>query len=105
MKTFGPDMPPRNPAAAARETARVHFRMVLRHHLALQARAAADGVLDCLRIAGVVLLVMDVVGVHATRFWLVGVLLAAPQLFGSAVLVGVLAWRRYVRWSVARAVR
>lgn len=105
MKTFGPEMPPRNPAAAARETARLHFRMMLRHHLELQAKSAADGVLECLRTAGVVLLVMDLAGVHATSFWLVGVLVSAPQLFGLGVLVAVLSWRRYVRWRVAREVR
>ena len=105
MKTFGTGMPPRNPKAVAEAAARQHLRNVIHHHLRLQLKSTADGVLECLRIAGVVLVVIDLAGLFDASFTLAFTLVFAPQLFGTGVLVSLLAWRRWVRWRVSRAVR
>lgn len=105
MKSWGPDMPPRNPAADARAAHAAMVRGIWMHHLELQAKAAADGLLEALRTAGVVLFVMDVVGVRDASWTVVALLLAAPQLFGLALLLAIFARRRWIAWRVARAVR
>ena len=104
MTTFGPEPPPRNPAAAARESARFYRRVMIWHHVLVQVRAALDGVLECLRIAGVVLVVLELLGLHEAGLWLPLALILAPQLLGLAVLLLVLLRRRWIRRRVDAAV-
>lgn len=98
-------MPPRDPAAYAREAHQLHRKAMIQHHLRLQAQAAADGLLECLRTAGVVLVVLDITGTRDTSLTLALTLLAAPQLFGLAVFVFAMSFRGYVRRRVDREVR
>lgn len=81
------------------------FRAMLSHHARLQARSAADGLLDAVRTAGVVLAVLAIIGERPTSFWVVTALVFAPQLFGLAVFGLALYWRRRARRIVDREVR
>lgn len=97
MDTLGPGMPPRNPAEQARQQALQARRAYMREHLAAQGLSLAMGLLECLRIAGVVLLVLDIAGMLPWPIWLAILLCLAPHMPGLVMLGAALAFSKLRR--------
>lgn len=105
VNTYGPGMPPRNPAAEAERT-RVELRRLQRAALLRQhIESSLVGLLELARIIGAVLLVLELHHLTPVPLWAALVLSFAPNLGSLAALAITAARARYVRWAVARAVR
>lgn len=101
---FGHNLPPRYPAEAARADRRARARAALRAHLQLQSMLLIETLLDLLRVGGVVLFVLKIIGLWAGSVWVAVTLCFAPTIAAAGATLAGYAWARYVRWRVDREV-
>lgn len=79
--------------------------MVLTHAAHMQVAALLWAVIDVVRTAGVVLLVLALQDMTPVPVWVAVVMSFAPNLFGFAAVAVNYTRHRYVAWRVAREVR
>lgn len=79
--------------------------MVVTHAIQMQLAALVWAVMDLVRTAGVVLLVLALQDMTPAPVWVAVVMSFAPNLFGFAAVAVNYTRHRYVAWRVAREVR
>lgn len=91
--TYGPKMPPRDPAAVARGMMQKARQDAIIQRAGLEVRSLAENVIECTRTAGVVLGVLRVVDVYPAPWSVIGLLLAGPFLINVSILAVAWFWR------------
>lgn len=79
--------------------------MVLTHSVQVQLAALVAALMDLVRTAGVVLLVLALQDMTPVPVWAGVAMSFAPNLFGFLAVAVNYARHRYVTWRVAREVR